>query len=396
MLHTILRVTLPGNAKAIPNWHRVNLGVCNRIELTKDRFKKAPVFYSGMHQIFRYLLLNLDFEFLNQVALNPMAYYLSDLVPRADVVKKVFDTVSISTENYGMLMDRQNQPNIPEIWISTSRKNPLRNLPLDSIDWNNWSKVRSAIVFSYDTPYLNVDFLKGTLTFPPETTPTYGMVGVDIPCLWLKFISWWKAIGIQKYGRQTPQPSDYDDFIHLIVMPKFYQDFSRIFTLNILNLLMQAEMVKFKDSIGALKNDYRIAMSGFDAGCVDLYTCLQQVQTRDMTVEDFLSTPWFVKDTTGASFTPRNLMHDYQTNWTIPDLRQYYWVTLIRDLELSLFTVALLKRSPSYPIGQRTKKELLYKIDTYERAIPWSYVHTPALRAKLESSFVRIREAIML
>lgn len=395
MLHTILRVTLPGNAKAIPNWHRVNTSLCTRIELTKDRFEKAPVFFSGMHQIFRYLLLNIDFGFLNQVANNPIAYYLSDLIPRADVIKKVFDTVSISTENYGMLMDRQNHPNIPEIWISTSRKNPLKNLPLDTIDWNQWEKIRSSIVFSYDTPLLNIDFLKGTLTFPPDIAPTYGIVGVDIPCLWLKFISWWRSIGIQKYERQVPQPSDYDDFIHLMVMPKFYQDFSRIFTMNILSLILQKNPQQFRESIDALKTDYRIAMSGFDAGCIDLYTCLQQVQSRDMTVEDFLSTPWFIKDSKGTSFSPRSLMKDYQTNWSIPDLRQYFWITLIRDLELCLITTALLKLSPEYPIGQRTKKELLYKIDTYERAVPWSYVHTSALKTKLENSFARIRESIV-
>ena len=387
MLSTILRVTLPGNARAIINWERVNQGVDNRINLTRDRFVRGVVYYSGMHQIFRYLLSNIEMDFLFGAAKNAMAYYHSELVPRANVLKKLFDTVSVSTENYGMLMDRQNSPNIPEIWVSTSRKNPLFILPLDTISWADWKSIEVAKVFSYDSSYLNADFLKGTLTFPSEVAPTYGIVGVDIPCVWLKFASWYSCIGKKRYQHPL-QPSDIDDFIHEEIMPHFYNDFKRIFTINTLKLAIQGNTEDWKNSINELKEDYRIALSGFEAGCGDLYHCIELVKKRGMTVEDFISTPWLQNQSL------RNLMVEYQNHWTIPDLRQYFWITMMRDLDLTMIVTELLKISPVYPIGQRTKKELKYVIDTYKRAVPWGHVHNPSLRAKLENSFTHMENNI--
>lgn len=393
MLSTILRVTLPGNAKAIMNWERVNSNAYTRISLTKDRFLQAPVFYSGMHQVFRYLLTNIEFSFLEMVARNPMSTYLSDLVPLANIFKKSFDTVSISTENYGMLMDRQNHPVIPEIWVSTSRKNPLTVLPLESIDWNNWKTIRVSRVINYDVPFLNIDFLKGTLTFPRDITPSYGLVAVDIPCIWLKFMSWWKSEGSVATKKSTPDETDYDNFIHRIILPDFYQDFTRIFILNTTKLAIQGEFDDWKDAVQCLQKDYRIALSGFDAGAVDLFTCLGLVKTRDMSVEDFLSTPWLMNPDK-TTYSLRSLMKNYVNQWRIPDLRQYYWITLLRDLDLTLITTTLLKLSPKYPIGERTKKELRYVIEIYERAIPWSHVHNASLRATLQNSFVRLKNTL--
>lgn len=394
MLSTLLRVMLPGNPRAVVGWDRVNANAHTRINLTKDRFYTAPIFYSGMHQIFRHLLLNIDFNYLLEVAKNPMAYYLSDLVPKAGVAKKLFDTVSISTENYGMLMDRANRPLIPEIWISTSRKNPLFELPLDNNDWDSsWKKVRCAIVFNYDTPYLNIDFLKGTLTFPSDITPTYTLVGVDIPCVWLKFASWWTNIGAKKYQTTLIEPSYVDEFIHTCIMPDFFNDFFRIFTMNCLKLVIQGEFREWRDAVDCLRTDWRVAMSGFDVGCIDLLTCLSLVKQRGMSVEDFISTKWLM---TGdkQSYSIRNLMVEYVTQWAIPDLRQYFWITMLRDLDITLIVATLLKLSPMYPIGERTKKELLYKIGTYERAIPWGHVHSQSLRAKLSNSFNHIKTAL--
>lgn len=393
MLSTLLRVMLPGNAKAIMNWDRVNSIAYDRINITKGRFINGPIFYSGMHQIFRHLLLNIDFIYLKTIAENPMAYYLPDLVPKANVIKKVFDTVSISTENYGMLMDRSNQPVIPEIWVSSSRRNPLYTLPLDGVEWQKWCNIRCAIVFNYDTPLLNVDFLTGTLKFPKDIAPTYGLVGVDIPVVWLKFISWWLNVGSKRVDRDEPQPSDIDDFIHRVIMVEFYEDFFRIFTLNSLKLLVQGDFDNWKIADETMRNDWRIAMSGFGAGCCDLIDVLKLVKTRGVTVEDFISTPW-LKDRYKQSFSIRKLMEDYTSNWSIPDQRQYHWITMLRDLDVTLIVAQLLKLSPSYPIGERTKKELLYKINTYERAVPWGHVHSPSLRAKLQNSFNHIRASI--
>lgn len=394
MLSTLLRVMLPGNAKSIVGWDRVNANAHTRINLTKDRFINAPVFYSGMHQIFRHLILNMDLEYLIEVSKNPMAYYLSDLVPKAGVAKKLFDTVSVSTENYGMLMDRSNSPVIPEIWVATSRKNPLVELPLDTNEWNNgWDKVKCAIVFNYDTPYLNVEFLKGTLQFPSDIAPTYGLVGIDIPCVWLKFASWWTNIGTNKYQTTLIEPAFVDDFIHSCIMPEFYNDFFRIFTLNCLKLVIQGEFSEWKDAVDSLKTDWKVAMSGFDVGCVDVITNLDLVKRRGISVEDFISTNWLM---TGdkQSYSIRNLMIEYTTQWSIPDLRQYHWVAMLRDLDMVLIVSTLLKLSPSYPIGERTKKELLYKINTYERAVPWGHMHSPSLRAKLSNSFNHIKVAL--
>ena len=396
MLSTLLRVMLPGNPKAIPNWERVNANAHTRINLTKDRFLKAPIFYSGMHQIFRHLLLNIDFDYLIEVAKNPMAYYLSDLVPKAGVAKKLFDTVSVSTENYGMLMDRSNSPVIPEIWVHTSRKNPLIELPLDNIDWDaSWKIVRCAIIFNYDSQTLNIDFVKGTLQFQSDVSPTYGLVGVDIPCVWLKFASWWLNIGTKKYQTTLISPEHVDEFIHQHIMPDFYNDFFRIFTLNCLKLIIQGEFRDWKDAIDCLRTDWKIAMSGFEAGCSDLIQNVNLVSTRNITVEDFLSTGWLM---TGdkQSYSIRSLMSEYTTRWNIPDLRQYFWVSMLRDLDITLVVATLLKLSPSYPIGERTKKELLYKIGTYERAIPWGHIHSPSLRAKLSNSFNHIKTALII
>lgn len=393
MLATLQRVMLPGNPKALVGWDRVNANAHTRINLTKDRFYGAPVFYQGMHRIFRHLILNIDLDYLMEVAKNPMAYYLSDLVPRAGVAKKLFDTVSVSTENYGMLMDRSNSPVIPEIWVATSRKNPLVELPLEGCGWDDWRKVRCAIVFNYDTPYLNIDFLKGTLNFPSDIAPTYGLVSVDIPCVWLKFAAWWLSIGTQKYQTTLIEPAYVDEFIHQCIMPDFYDDFFRIFTLNCLKLVIQGEFSEWKDAVDCLRTDWKIAMSGFDVGCVDVITNIDNIKKRAITVEDFLSTGWLM---TGdkQTYSIRRLMWEYTTLWSIPDLRQYYWVTLLRDLDIALIVATLLKLSPSYPIGERTKKELLYKIGTYERAIPWGHVHSPSLRAKLTNAFNHIRTAL--
>ena len=389
MLSTILRVTLPGNARAIINWERVNQNVDARINLTKERFVRGVIYYSGMHQIFRYLLLNIEMDFLFEAAKNAMAYYQSELVPRANVLKKVFDTVSVSTENYGMLMDRQNSPNIPEIWVYTSRKNPLFLLPLDTMSWADWKSVEVAKIFNYDTPYLNVDFMKGTLTFPNEIAPSYGIVGVDIPCVWLKFASWWSCIGKKRYQHPL-QPSDIDDFIHEEIMTHFYNDFKRIFTMNTMKLALQNNSENWQDAINGLKNDYRIALSGFEVGCGDLFHCIDLVKKRGMTVEDFISTSWLNNQSL------RSLMVEYQNQWSIPDLRQYYWVTMIRDLDLVFIVTELLKLSPKYPIGERTKKELRYVIGTYERAIPWGHVHNPSLRSKLQNSFNHIQNNLQM
>jgi len=322
-----------------------------------------------------------------------MAYYLSDLVPKAGVAKKLFDTVSVSTENYGMLMDRSNSPVIPEIWVATSRKNPLVELPLDNNSWEDWRKVKCAIVFNYDTPYLNIDFLKGSLTFPSDIAPTYGLVGVDVPCVWLKFAAWWSNIGSKKYETTLIEPAFIDEFIHQCIMPEFYNDFFRIFTMNCLKLVIQGEFSDWRDAIDCLRTDWKIAMSGFDAGCVDVITNIENIKKRAITVEDFLSTNWLMNGDK-TSYSIRSLMTEYTTYWSIPDLRQYHWVAMLRDLDIVLIVATLLKLSPAYPIGERTKKELLYKIGTYERAVPWGHVHSPSLCAKLTNAFSHIRTAL--
>ena len=341
MYDAIKNLLVPGKPRTILKWDKLISDTNTKLDIYEDRFLLSDINMSYATYLLKSILTTTDIPYLLKLD-SDIDRYGKYLVYELDNLRTFFDPVYLKRPTYDCFI-KSNGESVPEFILNVSYRRPLLDMPIDE-PWEVWDKVSPVNMLYYDT----LDFPRLLqYQFQFKTQPTYSVSSINISLLVLKFIHY--------LNENVPDlnPTFYhehiDDYLKECVFVHLFENTLNVWCINALSSILNNENVLLKS--------YFIG-SGITDAITDLKKVITQTKVNSITINDFAHTKFInyksIVDT----------LNYYNNYLTLPPLRGYTYLAILRDIELITPMILLCKSSKS-PIALQIMKKLQRVIRNY-------------------------------
>ena len=318
-----------GNPKVVIKWDKLISDAHTRFDIMKDRFLLSDINLSPPVYLFKSLIANVDIDYLLKLDTD-LERYTKYLVFELDNLRTFFDPAYIRRPLYDCFIKSQSR-DLPEFILNVNYKYPMLDMPLDE-DWETWKDIKPASILYYDSMEIP-NLLQYQLKF--KTKPSYCTSSVNITLLILKFIHY-----LKEYHPELKDKEYYEhinDYLKECVFINFFDDALTIWCTNI--------VINILNNKNVLNKNYYI-VSSLDDAALTLEDNLDKVRNNNITIRDFCHTKYLNDKSIVET------LDNYLNKLRLPDLRQYEYMQLLRDLPLMYVITMLCKINNNFPSDQ--------------------------------------------
>jgi len=316
MYNEIIPLLTPSNPKINLRWDKMLNDMQTRIDITKNRFLLSDINLCPSIYLLKALISSVDIDQLLELS-DDAERYSRYIIFAIDKIKPFFDISQTKREVKNVFVDSKKTV---EILLNVQYAKPLIDLPLDE-GWEKWKDTKPVeILFYKSLEYPTL--LQYQLKF--KTDPEYAVIAINFPVLILKFVHYLKEFYPKKKDREYFEHMN--EFLKEGVFVKFYENNITIWATNVLlnNLYEKEEMPRSSMSVSSTVDAIRL-----------LKKSIVKVKTNKITIRDFCNTTYL----NGNSIV--SLMNYYNDKLSIPDIRQFAYLKLIRNLPAILIITGL-------------------------------------------------------
>jgi hypothetical protein len=311
--------------KTIRTWDRLINNVNNKLNIfLGSRFEKDHLKRSTAFQKINYLLSHITYEnILEDKSISSI--YFDYILNRYDIFCEILSSpYDIQPQENIFLYNKDGKDTI-EYLIPTSRKNPLRNLPINNPDYNTWKKIECIKIITHDSKKLP-DQYNFNLTFK-NNGPSYGIVVVDIVVLIIKYITKLKSIKEENYNINKVR----ENFIHM----EFYNLIDDSLTIYLKNMIIDVINDEIPESLPMLY------ITNYSDLVDELEDKILDVKIGSLKPEDFLNIPWI------NNKSIIHLFNELEYNWYMEDIRQNIGIKFLMYSDLFYIMKSICEFYPS-------------------------------------------------
>lgn len=376
MIEIIYNHVMQGNPRQVLYWQKLLYDLNTRVEYYRtSRFLLAPVVHSPLVNLLKYLILEIDIDYLLKQS-SDLDRYSKYLSFETDHLKQAFDPVWKGSLSKNIFLSVKTGKQVPEVIINSSFNNPLLDLPIDK-DWYNWESISPIHILYHDSLEMVTSLHRFSIKFKVDH-PSVLVASIDIDALVLKYI---------RYLIATDGEGDVDHFIHVHVINNLYRDLTRNWLMNIMIKELEEydgtyKYKTYKKIITPLYVDvaFNPAMNNFQKE----YNLCKNLNIR---FQDFLSTDWFV------GYSILDYIKTLMSEVTFPPHNQYAFAKMLKELPIVKFVViANNKRPSSHPEVKQLNMLLRRVFERYQRNKVWRMVRSPAINTLLENEINSLYE----
>lgn len=368
MLNTIRSMLVPSKGRQIPIWNKVLYDLNMRTEIYKQRFYQSPVVFSPCVNLLRYMLLNVDINYLI-TQLNDVDLYVYELMPKVELFRKAFDTMYTGREDIKCFVQDTGKP-VPEFILNTHMTSPMMSLPFGK-SWEQWKYTHPVHILHHDADELISNLFLYTLTFKGQL-PSRVIVSIDIAQYLMKFVKY------AQYMTANKEEINVDKFIQHHIVSQWYDDLIRIWCMNIVSRVVSAEDEIELRLVGATITDPVIVSAALPNGIANINSEVIRLKQQGNTLEEFMATKWI----NGKDYF--EIIDFFLNDIRLPDQRQYAYLQFMLE-EPIVKTVISLARCRAYNgLIPRMRMLLMRKLENMERSNIVNNIRTNQLRLQVK------------
>lgn len=303
--------------------------------------------------------------------------YLNETVP---VAGNILTSVSMN-KTYKNAFIHGNRTT--EMIIPVYREDPLKTLPFGK-GWDVWQRVKPLWLISHDSHEYTINTLLDTLKFDTNP-PSYAVVGIDVLALIMMWI---------KYNRhcqeQSIQPMTSTGFLHRYATVHLIDDSQYIWTRN-----RAIDIIRGNSDINENINDVYNVTYNYTAQTYHYYqegieNLIGLLRDGNIMPRDFMmSLP-----TSQGQYTKALISRLERTY--IPEIRQFAWVAMLRDLKDVELIFLIHSIKPDNPASDAFRKNMYRRLTSYRNNRFWDQCRVPILKKKIESEFNTLYESVKI
>ena len=352
MLRETSRYIRRASPKSLPIYrqHIDNLKTYKNEHL--NRFLKAPGYESYGMRLLRHILSFVNYTELNKLMddYDKYNFYMRHI---EDDLDGIFNPVRTGRCHFHHFLDKSVYMS-NEYLTPTNDNNYLKILPFNE-SYNEWMKLSPVTVWYYDSTELSQHLLGNMVRFK-YFQPIYSLIFIDSVMLVMMYIKYLKNINYD--GRRQEDLFDNQrKFLHEHVFSKMYNQTLDIWLFNQISELTDCEteddvirMCNINKSL--MDNRYGYVGGRYMDGNLELFKELQKVKNGNTSISSLFSSKLFLDDSL------IDKMEHATTYLGVPELRQYKYLTLMRDFPILELIVKFYKHTPNISEGRSLIRDL--------------------------------------
>ena len=280
-------------------------------------------------------------------------------------IRKIFDPIynRLNTKNCFVKSNTTT-----EFFLNTSIKNPLLTLPIDE-QLAAWSKFKPVTILYFDSAEIPKNLYQYQLKFIQEI-PSYCTIAIDAKLLILKFI---------KYVEESESKQPDVEINNYLKEHVFYPMHDDLINIHLQNVIMNRIMYK--------ETNYEQIISGSLSNWLrDLDLLIDNLKANKIGIGDFLNTKLLFN----KSYF--EYIHELDNINALPDIRQYLYLDLIKELPVLKMLLLLDSFNPTKSYTQRINLNVRRRLDILDRTREVYNVKDSFTRTHILDELSEIRE----
>ena len=263
----------------------------------------------------------------------------------------------------------------------------LKILPMNK-PWEYWKHVKPVHIWYHDSNEYTLNMLENKIAFK-HSIPTYSVVFIDSISLAFKYYKYITS-DIPEEGEKSLH-----NFVHRHVLSLLFQDLQDVWITN--QVLNSIEMVKDPENEELMENivnekvDIRYGFRGtrFKEAIDRLTSRIYLIKQGNNRPQNFLSSKIYPS---GSIIDKINYSLIYLD---MPHLRQYEYVSFLRDWKYFTILYELNKLNLSNPMYRNLCQELRIYVRRYKNSRFWNAIYDSSLRSKIDDYMNYLSEELL-
>lgn len=385
MLSQMHKYVKKASPRSIPHWrqHLDNLKIYQRTIV--ERFQKAPGNESGAVKLLRHILNFTNYDELKKYS-DDFQRYRRYFVHIREDVKNIFDPVNTGLGYNNLFVSKEHMYPTVEYLLPVDDIDHIKILPFDE-PWESWKNLKPVTLWHHDSPELCQNLLKDQIQFR-YITPLHATLFIDVTTLsfmYFKFIEHQPDHMTQWASRE---------FIHKYVVGNLFEDILEVWLTQQISAIAECNTrsdldVLLRNNISSMETRYGYVGGRYSEASLELFNELQLIKNGNVTLSSLYSSKLYPTKSVLERI-------DYMNAWlSVPDLRQYKYFKLLRDLPYLKLTLNMFKHVPTVTNMQSFIRD--FRIDCRKHVIgrTWSSIRNPTVRSYVETEFNELFDTAM-
>ena len=349
MIETFLNTHPPQHPKMLPLWKRGLDAFNTRFTYVLTRYLMAqPVDTKGTRMI-ESLLSNIPENYFLTETPDPVIY------KQLDDMKESFNGMYDSVQSHQVYQDTFVKQSKAEVFSEMSCSDPENTLPFGK-PYGHWMDKAPIKILNMPSLMLPTNY-EGSQLMMSDKNEIF-LFGINFPLLLMKYIKF------AQFKQELNMPYDPIEFIHGDVIYAIRKETFRNWLINVVQAISDNAMSA--DLVINIQDGTTISNAMFQSNITELLQFLQYVETRKITVSDFLACKWLGDD--GSFIDYMNLL---LKDYAISASTEYKIIRFVRDAKLIQLILSLIDKSNT---GKSRYSQFIRKLDRVMADISMSSV----------------------
>jgi hypothetical protein len=384
MLRVIHKYIRKASPRSLVKWsqHLDNLKAYQQEHVR--RYLASPGSESGAVKLLRHVLNFVDYDVLRKYN-DDYSRYSRYITHIREDLNNIFDPANKGLSFNNMFISKTHVYPASEYLFPIDDIDHIKLLPFNQ-DFSAWKNLKPVVLWHHNSPELCQNLLKDQVQFR-YIPPTYSIAFIDVVTLTFMYFKYLEGQPRHMFQWASRQ------FIHEFVIKNFYEDVLDIWLTQQLSVIAQCETKEDVERVcryamSSMENRYGYVGGRYSEASMELFNELNLVKAGNITVSSLLSSRLYPS----SSFLDR--LNRMDTWLEVPDLRQYRYLRLLRDMPYLDIIVNFYKFIPNIVDVQAFIRELKLECRKIVMDKTFASIRNPAARLHAQESFSKLHETL--